>query len=184
MLGISRLVRSASLYGYPELAVSLGLNPEAMLRRVGLAPHALDEADTPIPVDRVRQLLEVSAEASGTEDFGLRLSASRRLSNLGPISIVLREEPTGLAALETLGRYLRLINASLRTQIDYFPEVIVIREDIVVDGAAPMRQSVELAVGVMHRILKEILGASWTPRRVCFAHRPPRNTGTYTAALG
>ncbi len=184
MSGISRLVRSATLYGYPELAASLGLNAHTMLRQVGLSPQVLLSADTPIPVDRVRQLLELSAQTCGKEDFGLRLAAGRRLSNLGHISVVLREEPSAIAALEVLRRYLRLINASLLLQIDYYPDVIVIREDIMVDHAAPVRQSVELAVGVMYRFLKEIVGPAWTPRRVCFAHRAPKDTSRHTAFLG
>ncbi len=184
MSEISRFVRSASLYGYPELAASLGLNADAMLRRVGLAPQALNEADTPISADRVRQLLELSAETSGKEDFGLRLAAGRRLSNLGPISVVLREEPTALAALETLQRYLWLINASLRIQIDCYPHLVMIREELIANHADVMRQSVELAVGVMYRVLREILGPSWTPRRVCFAHRSPKELDRHTAFFG
>jgi hypothetical protein len=41
------------------------------------------------------------------------MARDRRISNLGPLSIVLREEPTARQALDMLGRYLRLLNASL-----------------------------------------------------------------------
>ena len=178
------VIRSASLNGYVELARSLGLNPQAMLRKAGLSPRCLDDPETPISVLAARDLLESSAQAAGVEDIGLQLARGRRMSNLGPISIVLREEPTARAALDTLSRYLRLLNASLLTRIEDHGDVVVIREEILMDGAAPVRQSMELAVGVMFRILGELLGTKWTPRRVCFSHRPPRDTGSHRAMFG
>ena len=48
--------------------------------------------DTWIPAVKVARLLETSARESGHDDFGLLLSQRRRFSNLGPLSMVLREE--------------------------------------------------------------------------------------------
>ncbi len=184
MPAMSQVVRSASLRGYVELAESLGLNANAMLRKAGLVPRALDDPETPVSVTAVRQLLETSAQAAGVEDFGLRLASQRRLSNLGPISLVLREEPTGLQALESLCRYLRLLNASLLTRIEQGPELVIIREEFLIDQTAPTRQSMELAIGVMFRILRELLGPGWKPLRVCFSHRAPQDLATHRALLG
>ncbi len=178
------VIRSASLNGYTELARSLGLNPQAMMRKVGLSPRCLDDPETPISVVAVRELLESSAQAANAEDFGLRLARGRRLANLGPLSIVLREEQTARQALDTLSRYLRLINASLITRIEDHGDVVIIREDFLFDGAASVRQSVELAVGVMHRIVGELLGTDWKPRRVCFSHRPPHDLRSHRALFG
>ena len=155
------VIRSASLNGYTELARSLGLNPQAMMRNSGLSPRCLDDPDTPINVAAVRGLLEASAAAAGVEDFGLRMASGRRLSNLGPLSIVLRESPTARQALDSLSRYLRLLNASLMTHIEDHADVVVIREEVLVDGTGAVRQSIELAVGVMYRILVELLGSDW-----------------------
>lgn len=178
------VIRSASLSGYVELARSLGLHPHAMMRKAGLSPRCLDDPETPISVVAVRQLLESSAQAAVAEDFGLQLARGRRLSNLGPISIVLREEPTARQALDTLGRYLRLLNASLLTHIEDHADVVIIREEFLIEGAGSVRQSIELAIGVMYRILAELLGNAWKPRRVCFAHRPPADLTSHRALFG
>lgn len=170
--------------GYVELARSLGLNPQAMMRKAGLSARCLDDPETPISVMAVRELLESSAKAAGVEDIGLQLARGRRMSNLGPISIVLREEPTARAALDTLSRYLRLLNASLLTRIEDHGDVVIIREEFLIDGAASVRQSMELAVGVMYRILEELLGTQWKPRRVCFSHRPPHDMSSHRAMFG
>ncbi len=178
------VVRSASLMGYLDLAQSLGLDAHAMMRRVGLPPRCLDDPETPIASDAVRELLELSAQATGAEDFALRLAARRQFSNLGPISLVLKEEPTVRQALDTLCRYLRLLNASLLTRIDETADTVTIREELLGSHAASKRQSMELAVGVMYRILRELAGPNWKPLRVCFAHRPPRDPAGHRAFFG
>jgi AraC-like DNA-binding protein len=169
------LVRSASLNGYLELAQSVGLDAHAMLRRASVPRRSLDDPESLVGTDAVRRLLEASAQASGVEDFGLRLASRRQLSNLGPVSLVLREEPTARQALDTLCRYLRLLNAALLTHVEEQDGLTIIREDILSGPSMPARQSTELAVGVMHRILAELLGPRWRPQRVCFRHRPPRD---------
>jgi len=178
------VIRSASLHGYVELARSLGLRPHNMMREAGLDPRCLDDPETPISVAAARQLLESSAKAAGADDFGLRLARDRHISNLGPISIVLREEPTARQALDTLSRYLRLLNASLLTLIEDIDDLVIIREEILLEGAPSVRQSIELAIGVMFRILLELLGPAWKPRRVCFTHRPPADMAIHRALFG
>lgn len=184
MVTTLQTVRSASLRGYPELAQSLGLDATLMMRRAGLPRRCLDDPETMISADAVRSLLEASAQAADCEDFGLRLASKRHLSNLGPLSLVLREEPTGLQALETLVRYLRLLNASLLTRIDQEGALVIIREEVLLAQPASARQSIELALGVMFRILRDLLGGQWRPRRVCFAHRPPRGATTHHLLFG
>ncbi|MBT9550090.1 MAG: AraC family transcriptional regulator [Hydrogenophaga sp.] len=178
------VVRSASLNGYLDLAQSVGLDAHAMLRRAGLSSRSLENPETPLSTAAVSALMEHSAQASGVEDFGLRLAARRQLSNLGPISLVLKEEPTARAALDTLCRYLRLLNASLLTRIEEHGDRLVIREEILVEQSASTRQSMELAVGVMFRILRELLGLQWKAVGVCFNHRPPRDAKAHRTFFG
>jgi len=181
---LGRLIRSASLNGYIELVQSLGRDPHAFLRGVGLSAKLLDNPETLIPGDAVRELLEITARATGAEDFALRLAALRTFSNLGPISLVLKEEPTPRQALDTLCRYLKLLNASLITRIEDAGSTVIVREDLLPSHDLPMRQSMELAVGVMFRILRELIGPQWRPLQVCFTHRPPADAAAHRAFFG
>lgn len=184
MAAAASVVRSASLHGFPDLARHFGLDANSLMRSVGLSPRCLEDPETPISAVAVRDLLEASARAAQVEDFGLQLARGRRLANLGPISIVLREEPNARQALDTLSRYLRLLNASLLTRIEDTQDVVIIREDVLLDGAVPVRQAIELAVGVMFRILQELLGPHWRPRRVCFTHRAPSDNNSHRTFFG
>lgn len=173
MSGYLPVVRSASLNGYVELAQSLGLDAPAMLRQVGLNTRLLNDPETPISTQSVRQLLQNSAVATGLDDFGLQLAAQRSFSNLGPIGLVLKAEPSARAALDTLCRYLRLLNASLLTRLEERNGLLLISEDMVGEPGARFEQSMQLAVGVMHRILRELLGPNWQPLSVGFRQTSP-----------
>ena len=177
-------LRSASLSDYADLAQSLGLDFQGMMRQVGLSPRCLEDPEAPVAAESVRELLEKSAQATGAEDFALRLAARRTLSNLGPISLVLKEEPTPRQALDTLCRYLRLLNASLIVRIEEAADMVTIREELLGPQSRSMRQPMELAVGVMFRILRELVGPQWRPLRVCFVHRPPRDLAGHRAFFG
>lgn len=179
-----QLIRSASLNGYAELARSLGIEPRRALRRVDLPLRCLEDPELLISAHAVAQLLEDAAQESGEENIGLRMAVGRRLSNLGPISIVLREEPTGRQALNTLCRYLLVLNASLITRLEAQRDVVVIREELMQSDDRSVRQAMELAVGVMHRILAELLGPAWRPRWVSFTHSAPRDLRHHRALFG
>lgn len=184
MPAVRHVVRSASLRGYPELARALGLDPVGMMRRVGLPRRCLDDPETRVGADAVARLLELSAQEAGVEDLGLRLARSRRLSNLGPLALVLRQEPTGLAVLETLCRCMNLLNTSLFTRLESHGGLVTIAQDVVLDRPGSARQSVELAVGVMCGLLRDVLGRDWRPRGVGFTHRAPRDAATHRAVFG
>ena len=165
-------LRSASLTNYRELARSLGLDPIAMLARVGLPPGCLDNADLRLPADAVMALLELSADESGEQAFGLRLAETRRLSTLGLVGMLARDEPTLRDAITTLVRHGWQHNESLVTRLDEANGIAVLTQEILAAPSAG-RQSIELAVGAAHRILRLVLGVEWSARAVCFTHPAP-----------
>src|SRR6478609_8988331 len=87
-------IRSASLYGYVELVKSLGRDPYAFMKTVGLQAKFLDDPQLLLPRD------------------------------------VVREESTPRAALDTLCRYLKLVNASLTIRVEDAGSAVIIREDL------------------------------------------------------
>lgn len=184
MSATDQLIRSASLNGYVELVRELGQDPLSLLRSVGLSTRPLANPESPIPSQAVRELLERTARATGAEDFALQLAARRTFSNLGPISLVLKEEPTPRQALDTLCRYLKLLSAALVTQVEDAGAMVVVREDLLPIPGVPIRQSIELAVAVKFRILRELIGPQWRPQQVCFMHRAPADTSGHVAFFG
>ena len=179
MTGISRLIRTASLQGYIELADSLDLHTDRLLAQVGLSRDMLQDPDCPLPVLAARRLLESSARALGNASFGLLLGERRRLANLGTVGIVIREEATALDAVQTLARYLQLVNPTLNLELEEVADRIVIHHGFDSGEGEQVHQSIELALAVMNGILRELIGAEWRPLAVHFSHRPPRDLGVH-----
>lgn len=181
---LTPLVRAASLTRYAEVARSVGLDPVRMLAEAGLAASVLDEPDLMVPAERVRQLLEHSATLSRTDTFGLRMAESRQLSNLGPVSLVIRDQPTLRESMAVLIRYHAALNGSLAMMIEESGSVAVVREEVMVGASRPVRQATELALGVLLRMMQQFLGSAWQPRQVCFMHAAPRDPGVHLRVFG
>jgi AraC-like DNA-binding protein len=138
-----------------------------------------------IPVERVGQLLQASAVRSGNESFGLCMAESRRLSNLGAVGMLIRDQATLGDSLELLMRYQVLLNGSLSLMIEAHADVVVLREAVKPGNPQqPTRQRIELALGVMLRLMRQFLGANWQPRRVCFEHPAPRDVSVHHRLFG
>jgi AraC-like DNA-binding protein len=181
---MSGLIRSASLTHYADVARRAGLDPFRMLSEFGLPPRCLKEPELMVPIDAVRLLLESSAERSRVEGFGLLMAEARRLSNMGPLGLLIREQPTTRLALEALVRYSNRLNEALFLTIEESQEVVVLREELIVGGSGSVRQSTELAIGVAFRMLRTFLGSDWRPRRVCFAHDTPGDRSVHERVFG
>ncbi|QNP47637.1 AraC family transcriptional regulator [Diaphorobacter aerolatus] len=180
---MTALMRSASLTHYADLAESVGLVPHEMLAAVGLPRSCFDSTELRIPAAAVMRLMELSAEMSGEESFGLRLSVTRRLSSFGLVGMLARDEPTLRQALDTLTRYLYLHNESLTTKIHEYDGVAVI-EQLLLPSVGAGRQSVELALGALYHTLCLALGKDWQPRSVSFMHPAPASLTWHRSILG
>ncbi|MBV8249478.1 MAG: AraC family transcriptional regulator, partial [Comamonas sp.] len=182
---MASLVRAACLTNYEEVARASGLNSTRMLFDAGLSPGVLSEPDLMIPVDKVGRLLQASVEQSGNESFALCMARSRRLSNMGPVGLLIRDQETLRDSLNLLVRYLALLNGAMTLDVDEQADTVVIRELLLAGRAhEPTRQRVELALGVMVRAIRQLIGHDWQPRLVCFEHGPPRDLAMHHQMFG
>jgi AraC-like DNA-binding protein len=178
------LVRSAALTHFTEVAAQCGLDARALVVEVGLPPRCLDDPDLKVPTSQVGRLLELAAERGREPAFGLCMVESRRLSNLGPLGLLVRDEPTLRSALEALMRYIHLHNEAVAVRVEQVSNLVIIRAELDAQGASSVRQATELVVGVAFRVLQIFMGSSWRPRLVCFSHRAPPNRAVHRRIFG
>jgi AraC-like DNA-binding protein len=181
---VKPLARYASLNGYLDLCRSIGIDPVPLMRGAGLDPAGLGLQDRWVPAAAIAKVLEDSAGQSGYEDFGLRMAERRQFANLGPLSLVVREEPDIRNAMGILSRYQHMYNEALRTRLDEVNDVATIRVDAEFGEPVADRQFLELAVAVTHRLLTGFLGARWRPLGVCFTHGRPAKMGMHRQLFG
>jgi AraC-like DNA-binding protein len=181
---MSALVRSASLTHFAELAAECGQDARALVAEVGLPRRCLDDPDLRIPAEPVGRLLELAAARGDEPAFGLRMAESRRLSNLGPLALLVRDQPTLRDALEAIVTHLHLHNEALAVGVEQLGNLVSIRAELETTSRQSLRQGTELVVGVMFRVLSIFMGAGWRPRLVCFSHRAPASTSVHKRVFG
>jgi AraC-like DNA-binding protein len=171
------------LVDYVEVARSVGLDPYKMLERAGLPPSCLRNPDLRISADAVAELLEASASAARVDDFALRLAQRRGLSNLGPLALIVREQPTVRKAIEVLIQYIGLHSDALRPDLEEKDRVVTVSR-ILSGKRVRTRQALELAVAMFYRIIKTFLGDAWRPEEVCFMHSAPKDPEAHRRFFG
>ena len=142
------LTRSASLTDYEHVARSVGLDPFRMLRMAKLPAKVLDDPNMMISADSVGWLLEESARLSGQEAFGLLLAETRSLANLGMLALVIREEPTLRAAVQSCVRYMRLHNAGVQLRLEDAGDVVLLHVGVNMQRHGVWRQAIEQSTGI------------------------------------
>ncbi|CAN7727149.1 AraC family transcriptional regulator [Paraburkholderia hospita] len=178
------LTRSASLTDYEHVAHSVGLDPFRMLRVARLPAKVLDDPNMMISIDSVGWLLEESARLSGQEAFGLLLAETRRLANLGMLALLIREEPTLRAAMQSCVRYMRLHNAGVQLWFDDAGDMVLLHVGVNIQGHGVSRQAVEMATGIVLRTFRMLTGNTFRPVRVSFTHERPASLEVHRRVLG
>ncbi|MGH6623194.1 MAG: AraC family transcriptional regulator ligand-binding domain-containing protein [Burkholderiaceae bacterium] len=181
---MTALLRSAALTNFPEVAAQCGLDARALVVEVGLPPRCLRDPDLMVPARKVAQLLEVAATQGNEPAFALRMVELRRLSNLGPLGLLVREEPTLRSSMEAVVRHIHVHNEALTVELETSSNLVVIRQVLLGEGGHSLRQASELALGVMFRVIAVFMGADWRPRLVCFAHRAPPSLAVHRRIFG
>jgi len=179
-----RLIRSAVLNNFVEVARSVGLDPYRMITEFHLPAACLTDSEIKISASKVGRLFEAAAERSGKIDFGLRLADRRTLSNLGALALLVREQPTIRKALEVLVGYMFLHSESLVIRLQEQNGLVVLSLAIEVDRPVPIRQSIELGIGFLHRSFQQLFRQRWKPEAVCFTHAAPAKRDVYRKFFG
>jgi AraC-like DNA-binding protein len=178
---MSNLARAAGLTGFADLALRLGLDPYKIAAEAGVPGGALADPDMRVPARGIDRMFSLAAERSGAEDFGLRIAENRRLSNLGPIGLVVREQPTLRKALTQLARYIWLQNDAYTASVEEIDDIAVLSL-----GAPPWvgRQICELSLGVAMRTIRDLVGEGWRPQEVRFTHPAPARLDVHRRVFG
>ncbi|HEX4848200.1 MAG TPA: AraC family transcriptional regulator [Novosphingobium sp.] len=179
----SRLTaRAAALTGITALCRSYRIDAARLLRQVGLPAGVEDQPDRRIPVTAVNAVFELAAKVTGRDDFGLRLAELRGFSNLGPIGLIARDEPTVGTAFAAIEAYLPLHNDALSVTRQHFGDLVVLRSEIRTPG--PMTQALDTAVAMQHRILRQLAGPAWQAEEVCLTRAEPVDSARFRQVLG
>jgi AraC-like DNA-binding protein len=175
-------VRAAAVTGLSALCRSYGVDAARLLREAGLPGSIETQPDRRIPVEAVNRVFELAAMRTGRDDFGLRLCELRGFSNLGPIGLIARDEPTVGAALAAIEAYLPLHNDALVITRERYGDLVLLRTAILAQG--PAAQARDIAVAMQHRIIRQLAGSNWQAEEVCLTRPQPTDPVRFRQVLG
>lgn len=168
-----QIVRAAALQGFFEVAEECGANPLSLLRQVGLDRSMLLDREAPLPAVAVADLLELSAQVTGCQTFGLRMSETRNLADLGRVSVLIAHQGTLREAFGVLSTYRNRINSTLILAVEDHGAIVILREEFGLVHPRPVRQAECLALGVLMGMCRQLAGDGWRPDEVCFGYERP-----------
>jgi AraC-like DNA-binding protein len=177
-------IRTASLTGYVDLCRSLVLDPAEMVAAVGMTVADLAASDRWIPAAPAARLLELSAQRGGVEDFALRLAELRRLGTLGPLSVVLRDEPDLRSALALLIAHEPVYNEALHMRMSEDDVLVTINAWLEFGEPAPAAQALDLVMASFVGIVRTLVRREWKPLSVTFTHAAPADPAPYHRLFG
>lgn len=185
-LPLPHLVRAAALSGFTTTTGALGVDGFAILRAVGLSPAMLASPEAMLPAETVIAALSLAAERAGTATFGLRMAERRSLADMGAVSLLLAHQPTLREALAALARFRNRINPTLAMRLEEGPEIAIVHQEVIGPAGLDLRQSTDLALGVLARICASVLQDGWRPESVNFTYAapPPAERQVYARLFG
>ena len=181
------LLRAAGLRGLVPLLDSLGGDGAALLSRFHIDPDALDSDDALVPAVAAAKALELAAGRLHRPDLGLLLAEQQDISILGPLAVAIEKSPTIGAALACASRFLYIHSPTL--SVDQVPDpggdpgVVGLRYNASVPGLPLPPQSIDLGLGLMHRVLLRAHG-SYGLRSVHLPHPMLVPLARYTGFFG
>jgi AraC-like DNA-binding protein len=105
------------------------------------------------------------------------------LSNLGPLALIVREQPTVRKAIEVLIQYIALHSDALCPRLEEEDRVVTISR-MLSGKRVRTRQALELAVAMFCRVSRTFLGDAWQPQEVCFMHDAPKHPEAHRRFFG
>ena len=168
----------------PGLVRDFGVDPENLLKEVGLPLDILSNTGNLIPFNKKAELFAAAASATQKENFGVMVGTSASLIHLGPLGLEMRKCRTIRAAWKRCSEAFRLQvhGAVLNIEVDGDAACIkyIITDPLVNSGS----QISSGAIAFVTSMMRELCGPGWRPQLVSLPARQPANVTPFQAAFG
>lgn len=182
-------VRGATLLGFRDLALSLGSEPESLLRDCGIDATVLDDPNGFIAFPAMAQLLERAAQRLDCPDFGLRLAAAQAAQGatriLGPLDVAMRNSPTLGDAFRYCAEHMSACSTATRITLEELPRErrVLMQFEQLAGSEAATPQSIEHGLAATQYATRALSGGRASAREVWFTHKPIASAAVYRASF-
>ena len=174
VFAVTALVRASGLSGYDSLIESLGGNPQQLSKDCGVDLQLTRFEDALIPYRQIIHLMEHSATELGVADLGLRLATVQDIGILGPLAVAIQNAPTVERAVRCAANFIFVQSSALRLDFDTQggQTRLAIRINLNNMPHSGMRQAEDLAIGLVHHLMRIAAGDDYVLLKVELPHDP------------
>jgi len=168
------LVRSTAAHGALGFFQRAGLDPDQVLRTVALNRDELTDPTAQVSLMQYCRMFEVAAQMAGRSNLGLEFGVEFLPQHLGHIGYLAVTAPTLDRALRALAEKLPFHQQATFIGLEPFGSTRLALSYAVADSCIKeRRQDAEFSLVVLLNLLRQALGASWSPSEVHFTHARP-----------
>jgi AraC-like DNA-binding protein len=175
--------RVGVLAALPGLLRELGVEPGPILAAAGMRRDALDSPESRVPFDAIGRALELSAERTGCQHFGLLLGSRFRVSDLGTLGALALSAPTVGDALRHIVVNQHLMSSGSVLFLTFEGPWATLGIPLYQSATAGFDQYQDGLAMVIVRALKELVPGSWRAEETLLSRRRPASVAAYRAAL-
>ncbi|HLR16968.1 MAG TPA: AraC family transcriptional regulator ligand-binding domain-containing protein [Alcanivoracaceae bacterium] len=175
----SQSARSAVFVGFEALCRKNNLNAHTLLKECALDPIILRRQDLLVNYSRVGEVLNLAAQRSGNQQFGLQLSQQRDYLVFGPFGLLLSQAESVHDLIRITNQYVHLHVSGIRLIAEEKDQDLALHYHLSLASTVDTRQLIELGVGVMFRAARLFFKDHWHPHYITFAHSNSTNTDVY-----
>ncbi len=162
----------------------LSVDPQIVLSKCGIAPEAFANPENILPYSLLGRFVAACVEASGCDDFGLRVGVKSNASAMGLTGIVSINSPTVRDSIAVIIKTLRTSDTggtallTVQAGLAYFGYSVFVPDILAVEQI----EDASLAIAV--NTMRQLCGAGWRPSRALFARKPPFDKKLFAQFFG
>ena len=166
--------------GIPEVLRQLGVRPSRAFETADIDPKIFQRPNNRISIEQVGRLLDVCAELTECQHFGLLVGLRFELSDLGPLGDLICNSITVGEALNHLLLHLHWHDRGAEPLLlSQDRDHVLLGYSVYRNGTTGISQVYDAAISIAFRILQELCGRAWTPHHIQLMHRRPRDAAAY-----
>jgi len=177
------MIRSTLLAGYSELTRALGGNPQRLLRAAGINPRVETNYDSYISFAALCDLLEMTADATGCETFGLRLSEAQGIASLGPLGFAMQNCATFREAVGEWRQFQSIHLSGAHSELHVVGPQLRWTLHVDEPGRLGTRQKLGQSMGLACNVFRVLLGRRGNPVSVHFMQPAPADRSDFRRVL-
>ncbi len=179
-----RHVLAAAATGFRDFVGSQGGCADDVLKSVGVTRESLADRDLALDLGAYVRMMELAAQQTGKDSFGLWYGQQFLPEDLGLIGAIAIASPNLREALENLARFFHYHQQATQVRFVSDGQLLQLQYRITDGAILDRRQDAELTLGMFANVIRHCLGAQWRPVEVHCEHPRPLSARDHEAAFG